>query len=183
MPTVHQTYSARWRELSSYPAIYPVLRSLWNIPSFNPLWHGGWVPVSKLLIGIFVDILIVSQNITVCFKSQRCPYSHFELRTQRLPSIRGNFPSKVVIHLKLSSIKSRLPSKVAFHQRLSSIKGSLPSKVIFLHRMSSSNGCLQSNFVLNLRSSSIIDHLPSKVIFHHKLSSIKVRLPSKVVLH
>ena len=50
---------------------------------------------------------------------------------------------------RLSSIKGRLPSKIVFYQRSSSIKGCLPSKVIFNQMSSSNQGCLPSKITLH----------------------------------
>ena len=55
--------------------------------------------------------------------SPYCQYAQPPAFHQRVSSIEGCLPSKIVFHQRLSSIKGHLPSKVVFHPRLSSIKG------------------------------------------------------------
>ena len=65
-------------------------------------------------------------------------------------SVKGHFPSKLVLHRRSSSVKGCLPSKVVFRQRSSSVKGHLPSKVVLCQRF-----------------------LPSKVVVRQRLFSVK----------
>ena len=102
---------------------------------------------------------------------------------QRLSSLKGNLPSKVVFLQSLSSINGCLPSKVIFHQMKSSIKGCLPSKVVFLQSLSSIKGCPLSKFVFHWWLVSIRGCLPSKVVFHQRTSLLKVCLPIMAVFH
>ena len=105
------------------------------------------------------------------------------LSYQRLSSIKGCLPSKVVFCQKLSSIKGYLPSKVFFHKRSSSLKGHLLSKVVFCQRSSFVKGRLPSKVIFRQRSSSVKGRLPSKVVFRRRSSSVKGRLPLKVIFH
>ena len=53
-----------------------------------------------------------------------CCFYVFTFYTSFL-SVKGHFPSKLVLHRRSSSVKGCLPSKVVFRQRSSSLKGYL----------------------------------------------------------
>ena len=91
---------------------------------------------------------------------------------QRLCSIKGHLPSKVVSHQRLSSIKGGFPSLVVYHQRKSSSKF-----VVFHHRSYFIKDWLPSMVVINFRLFPTNSCPPSMVVFHQRLSSIKGDLP------
>ena len=65
---------------------------------------------------------------------------------QRLSSVKGRLPSKIVFRQRFSSVK------VVFCQRSSSIKARLPSKLVFCQSSSSVKGCLPLKVVSLQRS-------------------------------
>ena len=73
----------------------------------------------------------------------------------------------------MSSIKGCFPSKVVLHPRLSHIKGHLVLKVIFNQSSSSIKVRIAPKFVFHQSLSSIKFHLPSKFFFHQRSFSIK----------
>ena len=85
---------------------------------------------------------------------------------QRLSSIKGCLPPKVILPRRSFSNKDHLPPKVVFHQRSSSNEGCLPPKVVFLlkvvfkWRLYSTNGHISTKGCL-----------PLNVVFHRRWSS------------